>query len=238
MQGVGRVSKIVSIELERDELNRNIGGGIPSSSLILIEGKDGAGKSILAQRFAYALLEHGHTITYISSELNTAGFIEQMASLDYDIKYKILEEKLIFIPMFPFLGHTQLRPNFLDRLFHTNRLFTSDIIIFDTLSFLLVKDNISPEKSFEVIKLLKRLTSLKKTIIFCVDPEHLNAKFLTLLRSVADVYFDIQIKSFAGNVIRVINIQRFKRPGDAIITSIPFKVEPGKGIAIEIASFA
>jgi archaeal flagellar protein FlaH len=232
------MTKIISVELDRDELNRNIGGGIPANSLILIEGKDGAGKSILAQRLAYGLIEHSHSVAYISSELNTAGYIEQMSSLDYDIKYRMLEEKMLFIPMFPFLGHTQLRANFLDKLFKTSKIFTKDIIIFDTLSFLLVKDNISPEKSFEVIKMLKKLTSLNKTIIFCVDPEHLNAKFLTLLRSVADVYFDIQIRTFAGSTVRVINIQRFKRPGDAMLTSIPFKVEPGKGIAIEIASFA
>jgi archaeal flagellar protein FlaH len=232
------MGKIVSIHLDRDELNRNIGGGVPTNSLILIEGKDGAGKSILAQRICYGLLEHGHTATYISSELNTAGFIEQMASLEYDVKYHLLDEKLLFIPMFPFLGNTRLKPNFLDRLFKERKLFSNQFIVFDTLSFLLIKDNITPEKSFEVIKTLKGLNSLNKSIIFCVDPQHLNERFLTLLRSVADVYFNVEIKMFAGNVIRVINIQRFKRPGDNIITTIPFKVEPGKGLAIEIASFA
>jgi archaeal flagellar protein FlaH len=232
------MTKIVSIHLDRDELNRNIGGGIPTNSLILIEGKDGAGKSILAQRIAYGLLEHDHTVTYISSELNTAGFIEQMASLEYDCKYHLLDEKLLFLPMFPFLGKTKLQPNFLDRLFKERKIFANQFIVFDTLSFLLIKDTITQEKSFEIIKTLKNMNNLNKSIIFCVDPQHLNEKFLTLLRSVADVYFNVEIKLFAGNVIRVINIQRFKRPGDNIITTIPFKVEPGKGLAIEIASFA
>ncbi len=232
------MTKTISINLERDELNRNIGGGIPANSLILIEGKDGAGKSIVSQRMTYGLLEHGHSCTYISSELNTAGFIEQMSSLDYDVKFHMLDNQLLFLPMFPFLGNTQLRPNFLDRLFKERRIFKNEIIVFDTLSFLLIKDNISHEKSFEVIKTLKGINSLNRTIIFCVDPDHLNEKFLTLLRSVADVYFNVEIKTFAGNIVRVINIRRFKRPGDNIINTIPFKVEPGKGLAIEIASFA
>jgi flagellar protein FlaH len=229
---------IISVELERDELARNIGGGIPANSLILIEGKDGAGKSILAQRLTYGLLKHKHTVTYISSELNTTGFIEQMASLDYDIKFNLIDSQLLFIPMFPFLGNTKLRENFLDNLFKSNRLFENEFIVFDTFSFLLIKDNISQEKSFEVINFLKRLNNLNKTIIFCIDPDHLNDRFLTLLRSVSDVYFNLEIKTFAGNIIRIINIQRFKRPGDNIINTIPFKVEPGKGLAIEIASFA
>lgn len=227
----------MSIELQRDELNRNMGGGIPKDSLILIEGKDGAGKSILAQRFVYGLLEHNHSITYISSELNTAGFIEQMSSMEYDVKYYMIDERLLFIPMFPFIGNTKLHPKFLERLFNSKKLFENEIIVFDTLSFLLIKDDISQEKCFDVIKLLKKLNTMNKTIIFCIDSEHLNTQFLTLLRSVADCYFLVEIRSFAGNIVRVINIQRFKRPGDNMITTIPFKVEPGKGLAVEIASF-
>jgi archaeal flagellar protein FlaH len=232
------MGKTLSIRLERDELDRNIGGGIPPNSLILIEGKDGAGKSIVAQRITYGLLEHGYSCTYVSSELNTSGFIEQMSSLDYDIKFHLLDNQLLFLPMFPFLGNTKLQPNFLDRLFKEEKIFNNEIIVFDTLSFLLIKDNITQEKSFEIIKKLKNINSLNKTILFCIDPDHLNDKFLTLLRSVADVYFNVEIKMFAGNIVRAINIQRFKRPGGNIINTIPFKVEPGKGLAIEIASFA
>lgn len=231
-------SKIISIDLERDELNRNLGGGIPNNSLILIEGQDGAGKSILVQRMAYGLLEHQKTVTYISSELNTKGFLEQMVSLDYDVKFYLLDGQLMFVPMFPFMGNTRLKENFLERLFNTKRIFDNEVIIFDTFSFLMVRDSLPEEKSFHIINLLKKLNNMNKTIIFCVDPVHLNEKFLTLLRSVADVYFQVEIRTFAGNIIRVINVKRFKRSNDYIVDTIPFKVEPGRGLAIEIASFS
>lgn len=231
-------SKTVSIDLERDELNRNLGGGLPNNSLLLIEGQDGAGKSIIVQRLAYGLLEHQKSVTYISSELNTKGFLEQMASLDYDVKFYLLDGQLMFVPMFPFLGNTRLKENFLERLFNTKRIFDNEVIIFDTFSFLMVRDNLPQEKSFQIINLLKKLNNMNKTIIFCIDPDHLNEKFLTLLRSVADVYFQVEIKTFAGNIIRVINVKRFKRPNDYIVDTIPFKVEPGRGLAIEIASFS
>ncbi len=230
--------KITSIDLERDELNRSLGGGLPTNSLVLIEGKDGAGKSILVQRLGYGLLEHQKTVTYISTELNTRGFLEQMTSLSYDVKFFLLDGQLMFVPMFPFMGNTNLKENFLERLFNTKRIFDNEIIIFDTISFLLVRDTISQEKSFQVINMLKKLNNMNKTIIFCVDPEHLNEKFLTLLRSVADIYFNVEIRTFAGNILRVINVKRFKRPSDYIMDTIPFKVEPGRGLAIEIASFS
>ncbi|MFW6014090.1 MAG: ATPase domain-containing protein [Nanoarchaeota archaeon] len=230
--------KNTSIDLERDELNRSLGGGMPNNSLILIEGEDGAGKSILVQRLAYGLLEHQKTVTYISTELNTKGFLEQMASLSYDVKFYLLDGQLMFVPMFPFMGNTMLKENFLDRLLKTRKIFDNEIIIFDTISFLLVRDSISQEKSFYVINMLKKLNNMNKTIIFCVDPAHLNEKFLTLIRSVADIYFNVEIRTFAGNILRVINVKRFKRPSDYIMDTIPFKVEPGRGLAIEIASFS
>jgi archaeal flagellar protein FlaH len=229
--------KLLSVKLRRDELERSLGGGLPSSSLILLEGPDGAGKSIVSQRLCYGLLRGEKSITYISSELNTQGFIEQMASLDYDIKYDMLDDKLLFIPMFPYYGQTRLNNDLLQKLVHCKRIFDSDVIIFDTLSFLLINDNISQDECFQFISFLKQLTSLEKTVIMCVDPDHLNTKFITLLKNVCDVILDLELKTFAGTLIRIINVKRFKRSGSDVLNTIPFRVEPGKGLVIEIASF-
>lgn len=229
--------KYLNISLDRDELSRNLGGGIPRNSLILLEGEDGAGKSILAQRLAYAMLQHRTTVSYVSTELNTMTFVEQMDSLDYDIKKELLGGELLFIPMFPLLGYTKLEPDFFKKLLHNQEVFRSEVIIFDTLSFLLIHNTMSYSEAFEIINLLKRFTSLGKTIIFCVDHKHLNENFLTLVRGVSDIYMTVAVKSFAGQAVRVISTNRFKRPEAAFINNIPFKVEPGKGLTIEIASF-
>lgn len=230
--------RLLSVRLRRDELERSLGGGLPTSSLILLEGADGSGKSIVSQRLCYGLVRSEKKVTYISSELNTQGFIEQMASLDYDIKYDMLDDKLLFIPMFPFYGQSRLNSDLLQKLVSCKRLFDSDVIIFDTLSFLLVNDNISQEESFRFINFLKQLTTLEKTVILCVDQEHLNQKFLTLLKSVCDVILDLELRMFAGSIVRIINVKRFKRSGSEVLNTIPFRVEPGKGLVIEIASFS
>ncbi len=229
--------RYVDITLPRDELSRNLGGGIPKNSILLIEGQDGAGKSILAQRFTYSLLINNLSATYISSELNTISFIDQMESLDYDVKHYLLNEDLLFIPMFPLLGNTTLNQNFMSKLLKTEELFKNEVIIFDTLSFLMIKNKISENECFDLINVLKKFASLGKTIVFNVDPAHLNATFLTLLRSVSDIYFKLNIKDFAGMTVRQISIPRFKRPQTNYQVNIPFKVESGKGLRIEIASF-
>jgi len=205
---------------------------------MLIEGKDGFGKSILAQRFTYAFLRHGVKVTYISTELSTKDFIEQMDSLNYEIDDFLINEQLLFIPMFPYIGGVTLKQDFIDRLLKAKKLFESTVIVIDTLSFLLVKDNIGPEKAFDVIKFFKKIADTGRTFIFTVDPDHLNPELLTLLRSVADIYFELVTMSLGGEVKRYINVNRYKRAPTQIAQKVAFRVDPGMGVNIDISAMA
>lgn len=226
------------IDLDRDALGRSIGGGIPKNSLILVEGRDGSGKSIFVQRLVYGLLQQNTSVTYLSTELNTVGFVEQMASLDYSVTDYILFERLLFLPMFPYLGEKRLSKNFVENLMKSKEIFEKEVIVFDTFSFLLMQNDLDMQSNMQLIKFLKKLNSMGKTIMFCVDTDHIDTKFTTTMRSISDLTFRVEVKTFAGEPIKVIFIDRFKRPGDKTMSAIPFKVEPGKGFAIEIASFS
>ncbi|MFC2154664.1 ATPase domain-containing protein [Candidatus Altiarchaeota archaeon] len=225
-------------QLERDELHRKIGGYVPKGSLLLFEGKDGFGKSILSQRLMYSFLQHGSTVTYISTELSTKDFIEQMDSVDYDISDYMINEKLLFIPIFPFIGGVTLKSDFINRLLGARKLFQTDCVIIDTFSFLLVKDNITEAETFDVVKFFKKIADSGKTIIFTADPDHLNQELLTLLRSVADVYFELTTMALAGEVKRYINVNRYKRAPPDVSARVAFTVDAGSGINIDISAMA
>ena len=229
----------MKMDLTRDELGRTLGGGIPYNSLLLLEGQEGAGKSAVVQRMTYGLLKNGHTVTYISTELNTMGFVEQMASLDYNVTDYLLFEKVLFIPMFPYLGKRKFSDAFLDNLMSSRVLFDKDVIIFDTFSFLLMHSSVTEHKLFEFIRFLKKINSLGKSVVFCVDKDHpVECKFTTLVKSVSDIFWTVESQMAAGQLVRVIKIHRFKRAGDKTVPGVPFKIEPGKGLALEIASFS
>lgn len=229
---------LLNIDLERDELGRSIGGGIPRNSLILIEGMDGAGKSIVTQRIVYGLLKQNHSVTYLSTELNTMGFVEQMASLDYNVTDYLLFEKILFMPMFPYLGNQKLSRDFVKNLMKAKLIFEKEIIVFDTFSFLLMQNDLDMESNIQLIRFVKKLNTLGKTIVFCINQDHIESKFTIMLRSLSDLTLRVEIKEFAGNPVRVIFIDRFKRPGESMLPAMAFKVEPGKGFAAEIASFS
>ena len=59
---------------ERDRLNKELGGGLPPGSIVLMEGDYGAVKSAISQRFTYGLCEEGHTVTVLSTELTVGSF--------------------------------------------------------------------------------------------------------------------------------------------------------------------
>ena len=228
-------NEFFSVELARDELNTYFGGGIPKNSLILVEGKDGSGKSILCQRISYALLKSGVTITYISTELNTLDLIKQMESLKYSIKDYLLNKQLLFITMTPFLGNVKFEENFLEKIMNTKKLFESDVLILDTLSFLLIKKGDSESVYYHIMNFFRKLNNLNKTVLFTIDPTYLDDKFLTLLRNVVDIYITMK---FGNENIRNIEVKRFKRPQDVYKSLIPFRVEPKEGLVIEIGGYS
>ena len=228
-------TKLLKIKLERDELHSKLGGGLPENSLSIIEGHDGGGKSVLAQRFCYGLLENGYSVTYISTEMNTVEFVQQMYSLNYIVAKYILSETLLFIPMFPFFGEIELDENFMDNLFNAKYIYKNQIVIFDTFSYLIVNDQ-TRKTNFEIVDFFKRLLGMGKTLIITINPEMINEELRRLLTTMADVYLRVELRERFGVLTNFIDVVRFKRAGDRIDKQIPFRVDPGVGIAIEITA--
>ncbi|MBD3388456.1 MAG: ATPase [Candidatus Altiarchaeales archaeon] len=237
-EGEEKDEDYISIRIKRDMLHTKLGGAMPYSSMVLIEGKDGMGKSLLVQRLLYAFLVNGASATYISTELSTKDFLEQMESLQYVVDEWVINQTLLFIPMFPFIGGGKLRSDFLDRLLAQKELYERKIIIIDTLSFLLVQGNISQEKAFDVIKFFKKIANKGKIVIFTVDPEQLNKSLLTLLRSVSDIYLMFGTKQLGGETKKYMEVNRFKRSKIQVVPQIAFRVEPGQGMIIDIGGLA
>ncbi len=230
-------------KIERDELEERLGGGLPTGALIVIEGENGTGKSILSQRFAYGLLENGCNLAYVSTELTTMSFIEQMASLDYGVDEYVLTGKLVFVPVFPILGYRARRDDLLDRLVRARKLFSRDVVVVDAFSTLLknyvgaVKGRTSiPAKMDEAIYTFKLLNAQGKTIILTIDPEEVDPEITSFLRSAADVLISGSIESVGGAVGRALFVRRFSRASGAVADVLNFRVEPNAGFIVEIKS--
>lgn len=228
--------------MPEDDLCERLGGGLPSGALIVIAGPNGSGKSVLSQRVLYGLLHNGHSISYVSTELTTKGFLAQMSSLGYsDIRSHIPLEELIFIPTHPAIGHRAPREERLRRLVKARRMYEKDVVLFDAFSKFLgdhMRDRITDPAALDeveaVLHLFKRMTSVGKTIVLTLDPAQADPSLLEPFLDEADILLRLEKEIVGTSGVRRIVVERMSRATSRYNEVIGYRVEPGIGIVIEI----
>jgi flagellar protein FlaH len=247
-------SDLYSIGLtERDRLDKELGGGIPPGSIVLMEGDYGAGKSALSQRFTYGLCEEDHTVTFLSTELTVGSFLEQMHSLDYDMVDHMLDENVLFLHAEIGDGNTFAgdedsdRKDLLRRLMEAEVMWESDVVVIDTFDAILrndpkfealVRQNEERQAALEIISFFRDIISQGKVIVLTVDPTTLDEEALGPFRSIADVFLELEMVEVGNDVRRQISVMRFAGMGEQVGDSIGYSVRSGTGIVIESRSVA
>ncbi len=229
------ITGVRSFDLKRDEVCNKLGGGFPSGSIAVIEGGAGSGKSTICQRLAYGLMENGYSVTYISTQLTTKGFINQMYSLNYRIANFLLKKNLLYIPVLSLIDPTPARTDFIERLRNAKELFDNDVIIIDTISSL-IKHSANVEKSLDLVSFFKKLTGIKKTIILAIDPSELESKILSEFIGASDINLSLKISTLGSSIKRTIIVNKFTGASASVESMIGFRIESNVGVVVEIAS--
>jgi flagellar protein FlaH len=229
--------RIFSIEIPRDGLHRRLGGGIPTSTITAISGKHGSGKSAIVQRLLYGLLENNHNVTYISTELTTKGLIDQMDSLGYPVLEYLTARHLLFIPVFPLIGKSIPRKDFLTRLMGAKKLFESDVCIIDTFSAL-VKDQLTPYTALDAMAFFKKIVAGNKSVVLTFEGGDLSKDVESAIFSAVDILIEIERSIGEGEIQRVMTITRYTNAQDYVGSVIGFRVEAKRGIIVDITTVA
>ena len=82
------------------EIDRKMGGGIPSGSLTLIEGASDAGKSVVTQQILWGSLTQADCrVTMFTTESTVKSLMKQMNSLGLDVLDYLLLDRLRVYPL-------------------------------------------------------------------------------------------------------------------------------------------
>ncbi|WP_226004258.1 ATPase domain-containing protein [Natrinema salinisoli] len=225
----------------RDRVNNAIGGGIPAGSIMLIEGQDGAGKSAISQRFSYGLATEDAYVTYVSTELKSWEFVQQMNSLSYDVVDLLLDEQLLFLHANVDTHNEGKERQLLGRLTSAQTLWKADVVFVDTLSALLrndpnyeagSKDGEEDHVIQRLVTFLRQVTMRDKSVVLTVDPTSVRDDALRPLRNVADIYFQIETNTVGQEIRRKILVRRFQNMKSPVDDSIGFSVQQGRGVSI------
>lgn len=231
------MAELYEFELDRDGLHRSLGEGFPKGMIALVIGEYGAGKSAIMQRLCYGFLRNGVTVTYVSTELTTKGFIDQMKSLEYPVVNYLLSGNLLFIPVYPLIGKAVPRDEFLNKLMEAKQLYDRNILIIDTFSSLTKKD-LKGSRSLQVLAFFKKLTALNKTILLTMDQDEIPEHILSPFQSDSEIYITIKKSVFEGATTRTMQVHRFGKTTEPVTDAIGFRIEPKIGFIIDITTVA
>lgn len=231
---------------DRDRVDASFGGGLPAESTVLIEGSDGSGKSVISQRLAYGMACEGTSVAYLSSELSLPEFVEQMHSLSYDVVDLLLDERLLFleadVDTRNWTGGRER--DLLSRLAGAEVLWRGEVVIVDRLDSIVRNDprfDGSPDGE-DVMETLvgffRRKARRGVTVVLTFDPDGIDGAVLRPLRSVADVYLELEVNAVGQELRRNVVVRRFTGMAAPVDDTIGFTVQQGRGITIESRTVA
>lgn len=240
---------------ERDRVDHAFGGGLPRGSVTLIEGGDGAGKSVFTQRFAYGMASEETYVAVVSTELTASEYVEQMHSLAYDVVGHLLSERVLFFhadvdtqvqsggatPRPDDESRTTAPRSLLSKLTAPSAIWRGDVAIVDGFGALLRND---PEFDAAVangdedhlvqgfVSFLRRVTGTGTAVVLTVNPALVSDRALQPVREVADVYLEIERNVVGQEIRRKAIVHRFAGMNASVDDTIGFDVQQGRGLVI------
>ena len=176
------------ISTGNSEIDKNLGGGIPRSSMTLIEGESDSGKSVLTQQFVWGSLYNGFPVIVFTSENTVKSFIRQMNSLSLDVTDFLLLNRLKVFQ----IGASRLKlsaSQVFDIILNDLRIRTGALVIVDSLTTFITHTSI--DETMAYFENCKILCDMGMTIVNLVNLYAFNQADLARVRSIRDAQLSL-----------------------------------------------
>ena len=219
----------LNFALDGDELDRRMGGGLYLGQVITIEGGSGAGNTLLCLRLAYGMIKHGTPVAYVSSQFPIREFINEAESLGYPMMNEILSDQVSFITSV-FLMRKNKKAD-LDDLLNIEQVKEKQVLIIDYLNPDMFND-------YEVAEYFARLRkfSENRIVIVTINPADVGKGNLSTIHELSTTIIGLNTKDLAGERKHMVDLIKFPMALRSFQQAIPFRIEPGRGLIVEISS--
>ncbi|MHB8103024.1 MAG: archaellum protein ArlH [Methanosarcina sp.] len=215
-----------------DEIDKKLGEGIPLGSLVLIEGENDTGKSVLCQQMTYGGLNQLHKIAYYTTENTIKSMLGQMESLSLDISD------------FYSWGYFRIFPVHLegvewtsDQMKGTLHLLATHlksirerVIIIDSLTMFTTYSG--EDGIFEFLTKLKNFCDRGYTIFVTLHQHAFKEDTLVRVRSSCDCHLFLRKEQLTDRYISVMEVSKIRGAKKSTGNIVSFEVQPGYGIRI------
>ncbi|MCS6767809.1 MAG: hypothetical protein NZ517_03610 [Candidatus Nitrosocaldus sp.] len=195
------------ISTTNEEIDRQLGGGLPLPSLILVEGEHGSGKSVVAALFTYGMLAAGMRVLMIS-ENNIREYIDKMKAITYNFSIHFLKRRLIMLPLYVY-GAKWSREHAKHLLPIISRYMSAnadkfDAVVIDSISLLTMYAE--EEAILDFITRCKNLVTNGISILVTTHPSSIDENIGSKLRAASDCYIRLKSVNVAGRDVKSVEI--------------------------------
>jgi archaeal flagellar protein FlaH len=225
----GNPKKAEVISTGNDELDKKIGGGIPTKSLTLIEGQPDSGKSVLSQQMIWGSLKNGYKVAMFSTENSIRSLVIQMQSLNLDILDYLLLDKLQVFPVDAKKSTRSLNQGLFPLMYRcAQKKF--DIIVVDSITYYATHVGVTDLITFfEDCKSLNR----KGVSIMCsVHSYAFEENTLIRVGAMCDAHLKLRIETMGTKLIKILEVAKVRGAMMKTGNIVSFDVEPNWGIRV------
>ncbi|SRR5579884_564751 len=229
-----------SISTSNEEVDRQLGGGLPIPSLILIEGEHGTGKSSMVAQFIRGLLNGNKKVLFITTESGIKEYIEKMKMITYDFRRDFLQNRLSILPVnvdglswSP--KQSKLLLPVIGRFISVNSK-KAEVTVIDSLSALTLYSDSNTILDF--FTKCKNFVSKGMTVIITMHPKAVPEDVAMRIRSSCDGYMRITPTTIAGRSVKVMEVVKLIGSSSQVSSQFSFDVDQSFGIKIVPLSMA
>ncbi len=227
------------IPVGNEEVDRNIGGGIPVPSLMLIEGGHGTGKSAICAQMMKGLLEGGKNVMCIT-ENTVKEYIENMKAITFNFSNAFLQNRLTIMPLHMYgVKWSKEQAAFLLPVISKyigNSFKETNVVVIDSLSLLTVFSDAS--KILDFFTQCKYLVANGMSVIITVHPDDIPADIAQRVKGSVDCLIQLGSTNIGGKDVKTFKVVKFIGSKDQAESGFAFEVDMIFGIKIVPISMA
>jgi len=230
--GASITSRVSLINFGNPALDRGI-GGVPLPSLMLVEGPNDSGKSVLCQQLAFGATEMGLSVRYITTENTFSTLVKQMDELSYNVTKNVISGRFSVTTL-----HTQglpwnaaLASLYLETMSRFILEDKSTLIVIDSLTS--VAAQATPDSVLGFFAGLRdSLDQTNRCIVVTLHPYALVSDLLVRIRSMCDGHLVLSIRESRGKLLKSLEISKLRGAKMKSLGTLTFDVEPDIGIKV------
>ncbi len=228
------VSRLTVVSTGNEELDVRLGGGLPSPSLIFIEGENGTGKTSLCTQFIRGYLASGLRVVYVTTENTVRQFLDQARNISLDLTNYFLMGQLhaLSANLEGISWASDRVKDVVDSLltYVYGLMGKYDAFVFDSFSVIL--HYIGDEDLHTLLTSLKNVVKRGKNVIITAHPGIIGERLVKELVAVSDVCFRLTLGELGGRVVKVINVIKIRGSPTLAENTVAFDVDPAFGIKV------